>query len=116
MKTILLLLFLFSFSNSAYLLTMERNLNRGINTYCINSYSYKDNIIFFTTVSNVEHNFSTLDFQTIDLKDGYSLFNGYCYIDKSKLFGFDYEQFNYLMAFYGIMLSSLIAFGLIKAY
>ena len=116
MKTILFLLFFFSFSNAEYLLTLQEDNNKGTLIYCIKDYSYSTNQFSFTDITDINYSLDSQLYQSIDIKEGYINNNGSCYIDKSKLFGFEYEQFNLLMALYGIFLSSLIAFGLIKAY
>lgn len=116
MKIVLFLFLLYSFSNSEYLMTLEQSNNNGTLISCIKDYSYSQNQINYIGLDDISYSLNTELYQSIDIKHGYKNNNGYCFIDKSLLFGFDYEQFNFLMAVYGIFLSSLISFGLIKAF
>lgn len=116
MRIIIFFLFLFSFSNSEYLITLEKKNNNGTLLYCIQDYQYEQNQIIFKDIENVNYSLNTQDYQSIDIKQGYQNNNGICYFDNVAYLGLDYEQFNYLMALYGIFLSSLVAYGLIKAY
>ncbi|RWS50012.1 hypothetical protein CKA56_05905 [Arcobacter venerupis] len=116
MKTVFFLLFFFSFSNSEYLMTLEQNNNNGTLISCIKDYSYSQNQINYIDLENVSHSLNTFDYQTINLEQGYTYSNGVCYMDRVNLLGLTYDEFNYLMAVYGIFLSSLISYGLIKAF
>ena len=115
MKIVSFLLFLISFSNAEYLLTLEQDNNRGTLIYCINEYSYTENKINFIDITDTNYSLNTRQYSSIDIQLGYTNNNGTCFMDRTKLLGLDYEQFNYLMAVYGIFLSSLISFALIKA-
>ena len=115
MKIVFFLLFLISFSNAEYLLTLQQDNNRGTLFYCIKDYSYTENKINFIDISNTNYSLNSKNFQSIDIEMGYINNNGTCLMDRAKLLGLDYEQFNYLMAVYGIFLSSLVSYGLIKA-
>ena len=116
MKTVFFLLFFFSFSNSEYLMTLEKINNKGTLISCIKDYSYSLNRINYVDSSNVSRFLNTSDYQSINLEQGYTFQNGVCFMNKADLLGLTYDEFNYLMAVYGIFLSSLIAFGLIKAF
>jgi hypothetical protein len=116
MKIVLFLFLLYSFSNSEYLMTLEQSNNNGTLISCIKDYSYSQNQINYIDLDDVSHSLNTQQYQSINLAQGYTFNNGVCFINKADLLGLTYEQFNYLMAVYGIFLSSLIAFGLIKAF
>jgi hypothetical protein len=115
-KTVFFLLFFFSFSNSEYLMTLEQNNNNGTLISCIKDYSYSLNQINYVDLEDVAHSLNTSNYQSINLEQGYTFQNGVCFMNKADLLGLTYDEFNYLMAVYGIFLSSLIAFGLIKAF
>lgn len=116
MKFIFLLLVFFSFSNSKYLLTLEKINNSGINIYCIDNYSYDINTLSFVDVYNDSYSLSSLDYKSINVEDGYKFVSGSCSMDRSKTFGLSYNQFNFLMALYGILLSCLVAFAFVVGF
>ncbi|QKF67042.1 hypothetical protein AVENP_1490 [Arcobacter venerupis] len=97
-------------------MTLEQNNNNGTLISCIKDYSYSQNQINYIDLENVSHSLNTFDYQTINLEQGYTYSNGVCYMDRVNLLGLTYDEFNYLMAVYGIFLSSLISYGLIKAF
>jgi len=115
MKKVFLLLFLLTYSQAEYLLTLNQNNNSGTLIYCIKDYSYSQNKINFTDINDLSYSLTTSSFQNINVDIGYTNNEGVCFLDRSDLLGLDYNQYNYLMAIYGIFLSSLISFGLIKA-
>lgn len=114
MKIVFFLLSFLSFANSEYLLTLEQDNNRGTLIYCIKYYSYKQNKILFTDITDTNYSLNTKQYQNINVEIGYKNNNGVCYLDRSDLLGLDYNQFNFLMAVFGIFLSVLISYGLIK--
>ena len=116
MKIVLFLFLLYSISNAEYLLTLEQSNNNGTLIYCIKDYSYSQNLINYVDLDDLSHSLNTLNFQSINIAQGYTFLNDVCYLDRNALLGLTYEEFNYLMAVYGIFLSSLISFGLIKAF
>lgn len=116
MKIVLFLFLLYSISNAEYLLTLEQINNNGTLIYCIKDYSYSQNLINYVDTDDLSHSLNTLNFQSINIAQGYTFLNDVCYLDRNALLGLTYEEFNYLMAVYGIFLSSLISFGLIKAF
>jgi hypothetical protein len=115
MKIVFFLFLLYSISNAEYLLTLEQSNNNGTLIYCIKDYSYSQNLINYVDTDDLSHSLNTSLYQAINLEQGYTYSNGVCFMDKANLLGLTYDEFNYLMAVYGILLSSLIAFGLIKA-
>ena len=115
-RIIFLFLFLFTFSNAEYLLTLEQSNNNGTLIYCIKDYSYSQNLINYVDTDDLSHSLNTLNFQSINIAQGYTFLNDVCYLDRNALLGLTYEEFNYLMAVYGIFLSSVISFGLINAF
>jgi|GEM_PF-4588483 len=114
MKT-LLLIFIFALSLKAEPLTAYNNT-------CIYNYTMSGNNIQLypsLTPSYYTVTYSINVFNQLLINTGkYRLDeNGYC-VPKTPIntLGLTEEQFNISMAFYGIFLSSLIAFGLIKAF
>jgi hypothetical protein len=97
-------------------MTLEQDNNRGTLISCIKDYSYSQNQINYIDLENVSRSLNTKQYQSINLEQGYTFQNGVCFMNKADLLGLTYDEFNYLMAVYGIFLSSLIAFGLIKAF
>lgn len=118
MKILVFLFLLISFVNSSNLLYLEKKNNKGVQTYCIDDDYYYDRnrMYFYDLKANYERSIATTSFQKIAVIGGYEL-NTYndCIFDESKYYGLTYEQYNYLMAFYGIVLSFLISIALIMA-
>ncbi|MDD2896715.1 MAG: hypothetical protein PHG81_11930 [Aliarcobacter sp.] len=113
MKT-LLLIYIFALSlkaESMYQGKCVTNVMGYGNTSFVVLYSNgsADNFTNNTILSQIMDNFNKFEFDST---------TGYC-IPKTTNYnylGLTEEQFNISMAFYGIFLSSLIAFGLIKAF
>lgn len=117
MKILVSLIILLSISNGANLLYLEKKNNKGVQTYCIDTYSYDRNRMYFYDLkSDFERSISTTSYQKILVIGGYEL-NSYndCIFDESKYLGLTYEQYHYSMALYGIFLSFLISLALILA-
>ena len=127
MKTTLFLLFLtFSFlkADSYYdgKCVKEYSLGKSGLSYSLNIV-YADNSSLITqgSLSTLEPILNTLTtnkdkFVSTSFKDGLSTVVSCGVVSSDNTFGLSSNEFNYLMAVYGIFLSSLIAFGLIKAF
>lgn len=117
-KLLTFLLFSFISLNASNLLYLEQDNNRGVITYCIDDdYYYRGNRLYFYDLkANYERTINTKSFQKITVIGGWSLdqYNN-CEFKEEDYYGLSYEQYHYLMAMYGIFLSSLIALALIMA-
>ena len=85
-RIIFLFLFLFTFSNAEYLLTLEQSNNNGTLIYCIKDYSYSQNLINYVDLDDLSHSLNTLNFQSINIAQGYTFLNDVCSNNSSKSF------------------------------
>ncbi len=114
MKT-LLLIFIFALS---------LNADSFYNGRCVKDMIISTNYIYVQYSDKTYYNTYAYDINIIDTilkygKDFYLNEKNYCTLTPTTNYnylGLTEEQFNISMAFYGIFLSSLIAFGLIKAF
>ena len=75
MKIVLFLFLLYSISNAEYLLTLEQSNNNGTLIYCIKDYSYSQNLINYVDTDDLSHSLNTLNFQSINIAQGYTFLN-----------------------------------------
>lgn len=118
-KIIFLLLFSISF--------LKAEPITAINGYCVDNYYYNGSTVYYLVSNNhfgtnyQATSFSSNVYYQILLNEGkYTLNeNGACVlktVSTSNYYGMSAYDYNYSLAIYGIFLSSLIAFGLIKAF
>jgi hypothetical protein len=110
----LILLLIFSFSLKA------ESIYNGI---CVNTFSTNNGNSIILNYSHGTQAYTTFTTKKIDSlilnldRYVYDSVNNRCLLNQNEnTFYLPYNEFNYLMAVYGIFLSSLIAFGLIKAF
>lgn len=133
-KLILLLISVSTFLNADFLLYMEKKRDRGIDTYCITDYYYKNNRIYFLQSDDDRYDREKLsNYSTINIQAGYIFTDNSCiianidtldyeatddldmatYINFSFL-GIPLEYFNSLMALSGIIISFIFLYGLTR--
>lgn len=116
-KLVLFLVFSFSFLSADYLIYGYQNNN--FNSICVKSYSFNNQYLNVTLSSNnSSFSYNLSDFSSFDILPDYEYINNLCVpqIFNNSYYGMTFYDYNYAMAIYGIFLSSLIAFGLIKAF
>lgn len=118
MRLFILLLTFFSFSFSSNLLYTEQDNNRGVINYCIDDgFYYRGNYLYFYDLkTNNNRSINTKTLQKIIIIKGYEIDNSNnCFFDNSKYYGLSYEEFNFLWALYGIVISLLIGLSIVLA-
>lgn len=102
--------------SASNLLYLEEDYNGGVKTYCIDDdYYYKNNTMYFYDLRvDYERTINTKAYQKIVVIAGWTL-DQYknCIFEESNYYGLSYEEYHYLMALFGVVLSLLIGFGLI---
>lgn len=106
-----------------FFLFISANAESIYNGYCVSNFYTKNSASIFIEYSHGTStitNYSDSKIQSLVNNQGkfyYDSTNNFCnaYID-SNYFGLTYNQYNFVLAIWGVMISSLIAFGFIKAF
>lgn len=119
MKKFLLFLFLsFSFLNADYLVYGYQGNN--FKSACVKNYSFSnDSLNVVLSADNSSFSYNLNDFLSFDILPDYEYINNMCIPRSSINYSADtlylsYDEFNYLMALWGVLLSSVIFYAFIK--
>ncbi len=113
-KVLFLLLIIFSFSKADYLIYGYQNNN--FNSICVKSYSFNNQYLNVTLSSNnSSFSYNLSDFSSFDILPDYEYINNLCVPNDTKntadTLYLPYDEFSYLMALWGILLSPAIFYG-----
>jgi len=114
-KSIILFFILLTSINANYLITFDDNLTNTSYMLCVKSYTVKNLEIDYIDTSDSSNSFLISNYQNFKFTDGYLINDdGNCYIDNSLTLGLSYQNFNLLMAFFGLLLGNtiLLIFGM----
>lgn len=118
-KIIFLLLFTFSFSKADYLITWLQNSNNGIvfSSICVKNYSFNGSYLTRTLSSdNSTATFPIENAFDINILADYDYVDGACVPQtfSADTLYLSYNDFTFVMAIWGALLSSVIFFGFVK--
>lgn len=110
-KSLFFLLFLITVSNSETLITFDDLTNNKSILLCVKSYEVLPNQINYIDSLNVSNSFSTFGFYNFKFDDSYLLnSNNNCYKDLTLYMGLNYQNFQFIMALFGLLLGNTILF------
>ena len=132
-KITVLLLFISSFLNADYLLTIIKN-NNSLTSECIKYYDFSNNKLYYVTSTNSQKNINLNTIQSYTIQSGYFsdlADSNTCKIVTSKLssftltneslnihnlssLGLSNEDLNFMFALSGILISFLFLYGLFR--
>lgn len=111
MKSLFFILFIAFSLNASTLISYDEVLNQKSNFLCVKSYKVLNNQIIFTSYDDNNYTLETSNLINFNFDDSYSFDEtGKCHKDYSNNFGLNYQNYNFIMALFGLILGNTILF------